>query len=175
MKFGSIKSKRIIAILATLWFIFFSFNYLPEHEFAFRPTPQNGQLGGINGIFVHEEEIQSPSLCIYSYGVIQLFNDGTVLGVTLCLDENIIESWSDIETWFNRNTKTPISRGKYYVSGKQIWFSIITSYNHPGNESVVVVDYLGTFSKNKLILDLFSHYNGHKETDIEYFKIDVEQ
>ena len=166
------KLKRTLAILVAFLFIVIPFNYLPEHEFAFYPTPQNGQVGGLSGVYVYENALAKSGECPYSYEVFQFFDDGTLLDVLLCSDEDIIKSWSDIKKWFHRDTEAQIARGEYFISGKQIWFSTTVYYTY--DKRSVTNDYLGTFSENNLILDLHSHYNDHKEKNRIYFKIDVE-
>ncbi|MDP1624200.1 MAG: hypothetical protein Q8L64_00370 [bacterium] len=164
--------KRTLAVLVVFLFLVISFNYLPEHEFAFSPTPQNGHSGGINGVYVRED-FESCGEYSYSYGIFQFYNDGTVLYVPTCSDGDIINDWTDIKKWFRRNNDVEIPRGKYFVSQNQIWFSTSVYYEYNGEN--VTTDYSGTYSENKLILDVYSHYNGHKKSGVEYLKIDVEQ
>lgn len=174
MKNNFLKSKYTIAILAITLVLLISYSYYSERKFAFAPTPPGGQIGNINGIFVHEKELELLGQCSYEYDVIQLFDDGTVIKVPLCSDENIIEGWSDVKKWFNRDTEIRMSRGKYYVLGNQIWFRTEVFYNFSYIEHVVV-DYMGVLVGNKLVLDSFSHKSNHEEKGSEYLKLDVEK
>jgi hypothetical protein len=160
-------------IVITFSIVIVSCKYIPVNRFAFSPTPQNGHSGGISGVYVNEV-FERCGEYAYSYGILQFYDDGTVLYVSTCSDGDIASDWIDIKKWFNRNNdKIEISRGKYFISQEQIWFST-TAYNNYDNE-IITVDYSGTYKKDKLVLSVYSHFNGNKEEDREYLKINVEQ
>jgi hypothetical protein len=149
---------------------------LPENEFAFNPVPQDGQIGGIDGVFIQQaswwDEVMDEIDCEH-YDVFRLYGDGIVLHQGVCLEGNFLESWSNIKNWFHRNNYMDLSRGKYYTSGNQIWFSTTSYYSFDAIS--ITVDYSGTFSKRNLILDSYSHSNGNKEKNARYYKIEVKE
>ena len=168
-----IPSRQIVAIAMALLFVVGSCNYIPANRFAFSPTPKNGFSGGISGVYVYEV-FERCGEYAYSYGILQFYDDGTVLYVSTCSSGDILSDWTDIKIWFNRNNdEITISRGEYFTSQGQVWFST-TAYNEYDKE-IVIVDYSGTYTKDKLVLDVYSHFNGNKEKGREYLRINVEQ
>jgi len=72
----------------------------PDEEFAFNPTPQNGQLGSIEGIYYHRAsspiEILDDLICktdgwddCTSYHLLRFYNDGVVFSVSIGTDDGI--------------------------------------------------------------------------------------
>src|SRR5688500_3192734 len=172
IKYDFNKLRRILAILVVLWFLIISFNYLPDNEFAFRPTPQGGRSGGVNSVYMHED-FETCGEYAYSNEILQFYEDGTVLYVSTCSDGDIINDWADIKQWFNRNTNAEISRGNYFVIEDHIWFTTTVYYKNTGE--FVTIDLSGIFSENKLILNSYSHYNDHEDKNKEYIRMNVEQ
>ena len=124
-------------------------------------------------MFVHEI-FESCGEYAYLYEIFQFYDDGTVLDVSTCSDGDIISDWADIKKWFNRdNDEIAISRGEYFISHDHIWFT--TTVYSDYDKELIIVDYSGTNSDDKVILNVYSHYNGHEENDREYLRIDVEQ
>jgi hypothetical protein len=165
------KLKRIPAVLTVLLFLIIPFNYLPDHEFAFLPTPHGGSSGGINGVYTHED-IETCGEYAYSYKILRFYEDGTVLYVSTCSDGDIINDWIDIRKWFHQNANAEISRGNYFIAEDQIWFTTTVYYKSTGES--VIIDCSGMFSENNLILSSYSHFNGREEKNIEYLKMNVE-
>lgn len=146
---------------------------LPAEIFAFGPTPQGGQSGGISGIFVYEYLSPSDDTCPKTSDVLRFYSDGLVLSVPICMSGSVLERWSDISKWFNRDSEVDISRGQYYLLGEHIWFSTTTNNNPYG--PVSINDYSGTYMGSILILDSYSHFNGHKSAGYEYVQVNVDQ
>src|SRR5688500_8690141 len=77
----------------------------PENQFAFNPIPKGGQIGGIDGIFIQQaswwSELTDEIDCKH-YEVFRLYSDGIVLHQGFCLEEDFVESWSNIKKWFHR-------------------------------------------------------------------------
>jgi len=85
---------------------------------------------------------------------IRFYDDGTVITVTST------GTITQIKNWFDKNNKSPFSRGKYVVTGDSITFQ---STSEAGR-----VDYNGKILDNKLILNIHSHINGFRASDREY-------
>ena len=69
--------------------------------------------------------------------------------------------------WLNRENDDPtMSRGTYYIAGNQIWFTT-TAEN-----DTVVVDHFGRLSQDRLIVNSYSHSNGHQTTEREFVFLD---
>src|SRR5688572_25936963 len=103
-----IKLKQVFPIFIIVGSIIIAGVYLRSNRFAFSPTPQNGQIGGINGVYVRED-FGSCGEYIHSYQVFRFYDDGTVLYTPLCLDGDVIDDWADIKQWFHRNTDKEIN------------------------------------------------------------------
>jgi hypothetical protein len=175
-----IKLKRFLPLLAVVVFIVIAI-YQQSNKFVFSPTPQNGQIGGFNGVYVYQDGEEMFGSCRgykYSYDVLRFYDDGVVLDASICLDEDIIKSWSDVKTWFKRDSyNQTILHGEYFVSGNQIWFRTAPSYDfHNTAPYQAIIDYSGAFSENEMTLNLYAHYMAARvRKDIRYIKIDVEQ
>jgi hypothetical protein len=144
----------------------------PSEIFYFGATPEMSQVGGINGVFYRESA--PAETCSRTYSVFRFYDDGLVLDVTACDDDPTGDFpnnvWPNISKWFLRdNNDTPISRGIYHIVENKIWFTTITEYD----STTVVVDYFGTYSKELLVLDYFSHSNEHEATDEEFIRLNV--
>ncbi len=149
---------------------------LPGEEFHFGATPTNSQIGGIDGVFYREAG--SDETCAHNYNVFRFYDDGLVMGVSVCDDEstgNFSKGvWTYISEWFSREKiDDTISQGIYSLKDDKIWFNTVAKY--PSH--TVVSDYLGTFSKDRLILDRFTHPNGYpikeREAKEEYLWFDI--
>ncbi len=143
---------------------------LPADTFAFQ-VPGGGKLGGISGIFLHENETNSDATCARDYDLLRFYDDGLILYAPVCLTKDFTESWPNIRKWFQRDSQTDLQQGKYYLSGERIWFST-TLTRSDGN--TVVVDYSGEYSGSGLVLDSYSHYTGNEQSAIQFIQVDVE-
>ena len=143
-----------------------------KNAFAAERPPVGGQLGGLSGVFIHEDS-PPPDTDGKTFEFLRFYADGLVLHATICLPGNVPAAWPNIKKWFHRESESEISRGEYYTLDEHIRFSITAAY--PSEEiSIVTVDYSGTYSENTLILDSCSHANGHENADIEYIRVDVD-
>ncbi len=149
---------------------------LPENVFAFGPVPQVGQVGGLHGVFIQQAtwlaDFADEIDCKH-YEAFRFYSDGIVLHQGLCLEGNFMESWSDIKKWFHRSNYLNLARGEYYISDNRIWFSTTSQYSFTNTH--ITVDYSGTFSESKLILDSYGHSNGYTEKKAKFYKIEVEE
>ena len=168
-----ISSRRLGNITSTATKAIASF---PSEEFHFGATPANSQSGGINGVFYRDAG--SDETCSYNYSVFRFYDDGLVMYVSVCDDEstgNFSRSvWPYISEWFSREKiDETISQGIYSIKENKIWFTTVAKY--PSH--TVVSDYLGTFSKDRMILDRYSHPNGYQikehEAREEYVWFDI--
>jgi hypothetical protein len=144
----------------------------PRYVFHFGATPQMSQVGGIGGVFYRENT--PDETCAQNYSVFRFYDDGLVMSVRICDDDatgNFLDNvWPDIREWFHReNHDTTNPHGVYYIVENEIWFTTVVEYiSH-----IVVTDYLGTYSKDRLILNSFSHYNGHETAEEEFIYLDT--
>jgi hypothetical protein len=154
---------------------------LPNDEFAFGPTPQKGQTGGIEGVYYHRasslmevlEEIECKTkdygYCI-TEDMLRLYSDGDVVDATTGSDTGTRDDQlPNIQKWLNRDTGAEFSHGKYYILGKYIWFSTTAYYSE--DDRSVTVDYSGIILGDRLILDVYSHYNGKKIYKMIFYKL----
>jgi hypothetical protein len=142
------------------------------NAFSAERHPVGAQLGGISGVFVHEDS-PLPYADGKIFQLLRFHPDGLVLHVTVCLPGNIPEVWPKMRTWFHRESKSEISRGEYYILDKHIWFSTTATYQSE-EINTVTVDYSGTCSENMLILDSWCRSNGHESADVEYIRLNVD-
>lgn len=171
------KKKRIFAIMGSLLILFVAYDTLiiktkpiiPDNEFAFNPIPENGEGGGIEGVYSHRASTITEWLdelackldrwddCT-GYQVIRFYADGTVLVTSIGFNGGMDDDYlPKLRGWFNKESEW-VSNGKYFVSGNRIWFSTSTYYAI--DERTVTVDFSGIVIGNILILDSYSHYNG---------------
>ena len=127
--------------------------------FHFGATPQMSQVGGISGIFYREDE--SDEVCAQNYSVFRFYDDGVVMEAAICDDDpagDFLDNvWPDLSTWFHREDNDALaSRGIYRIVEDKIWFTTTAIY--PSH--TVIIDYFGTFSKDQLVLNSFSHPTG---------------
>jgi hypothetical protein len=148
----------------------------PSEEFHFGVTPTSSQVGGINGVFYREAG--SDETCAHNYSVFRFYDDGLVMYVSVCDDESTEDFskgiWSYISEWFSREKiGETISHGIYHIADNKVWFTTVAKY--PSH--TVVSDYLGTISKDRMILDRFTHPNGYqireREGREEYLWFDI--
>ena len=148
----------------------------PNNDFHFGATPQMSQVGGLSGVFYRQGA--SDATCAQIYNVFRFYEDGLVMSVSVCDDDTSGDFnksvWPDISPWFSRQEiDATTSQGIYYMVENKIWFSTVAEY--PSH--TVVSDYFGTFSKNQLTLDRFTHPNGYqikeREAREEYVWLDV--
>ena len=182
------KQKRKVIIVLAICILIVASNFLivktrpilPDDEFAFSPTPQNGQAGGIEGVYYHRassltellEELSCKSegwdSCT-TYQLIRFYNDGTVLEVPIATDDGINDGdLPKLQKWLNSENKE-IPNGKYFISGNKIWFS--TSVYYDDNGSTVTSDFSGFVIGNMLILDVYSHYNGKELNTMMFVRL----
>ena len=149
---------------------------LPNQTFHFGATPQMSRVGGISDIFYREDV--PDETCPQNYSVFRFYNDGLVMHVPVCDDDPtggfIDNVWPDMSTWFSReNSDKTTPQGIYYIAENKIWFTIVAEY--PSH--TVAIDYFGTFSKDRLILDSFSHPRGYQirenEAREEFLRLDI--
>ena len=145
---------------------------IETEPFHFGATPQVSQVGGISGVFYREDA--PDETCAQNYSVFRFYDDGLVMSVSICDDDatgDFLDNvWPDISEWFHReNNDTTNPHGVYYIAENKIWFTTVAEYiSH-----AVVIDYLGTFSNERLILNSFSHYNGYETAEAEFIYLDI--
>jgi hypothetical protein len=175
-----IKLKRVFPLLIVVVCIVVAICQ-QSNKFAFSPIPQNGKIGRFAGVYVYENGEELFGSCkgyAHSYNVLRFYNDGIVLDASICLNEDIIKSWSDIKTWLKQDTDNQtIRRGEYFVSESQIWFRTAPNYDFNNTTPYqAIIDYSGIFSENEMTLNLYAHYiTARVRKDIKYIKVDVEQ
>jgi hypothetical protein len=133
----------------------------PGEEFHFGATPSSSQVGGINGVFFRKAG--SEEACASNYNVFRFYDDGLVLDASVCDDESTGDFskgvWPYMSEWFSREiVDETTGQGIYHIADKKIWFTTVAKY--PSH--TVVSDYLGTISKDQMILDRFTHPNGYQ-------------
>jgi len=176
------KSKHKFIIVTTVCILLISFGLLnlpskvilPDGDFAFSPTPSNGQSGGVEGIYYHRAsspmEILDEVSCkidgwdnCTQYDVLRFYSDGTVISVAIATDDGITaDDMPKLQKWFRRD-ETEFPTGKYFISGKHIWFSATTN--------TVVTDYSGIVLGNSLLLSGYSHYTQLKLNNMVFFRL----
>ena len=153
---------------------------LSENEFAFGPTPEHGQLGGLEGVYYRKGSSLIERLdewgcktdgwdhCV-TYELIRFYSDGVVLETPVATD-NVMSDKDLLKLlkWFNRGTEE-LSKGKYFTSGRKIWFS--TSIHYAVDNTTVTVDSSGFILGDMLILDSYSHYNNANFGKIVFTKL----
>jgi len=184
----ALKSKPRVSIVLIICVLFIAYSILnakfkpilPDDEFAFSPTPQNGQIGGIEGVYYYRAsspiEILSELSChtegwdnCTSYHMLRFYDDGVVLSTSIGTDDGIKDEDSpNVERWFNRDTEE-IPHGKYFISGKKIWFSTSITYNDI--DRTVTTDYSGWVLGNMLLLNGYSHFNGNNLSNMLFTKL----
>jgi hypothetical protein len=148
----------------------------PNVVFHFGATPQLSQVGGMSGVFYRNEGPEED--CAQIYSVFRFYDDGLVIHVPECVDNPAgdfsKDIWPDMSKWFsreNRDKATP--QGIYRLAENKIWFTVIAEY--PSH--IVIVDYFGTFSEDRLILDYYSHHLGDPirkdEAREEFIRLDI--
>ena len=115
---------------------------------ATTPTPQGGELGGLDGVFA----ATSPNANYkdyHCYRIFRLFPDGMVLfHDAMCVDTDVPdEIWPKIKQSFDKGTLT-VSHGEYYHLGDQIWMLIIYDYHF----RTAYRDFRGTLTEDGLAL-----------------------
>jgi hypothetical protein len=190
-----LKTKRrvltIMVIICVFFIVFTMFSsgfkpIIPDEEFAFGPTPQNGQPGNIEGVYYYRSSSQLRILgckadgwtdCT-SYHLLKFYADGTVFTVSIATDDGIHASdLPNLETWFGRDNEE-LSYGQYFISRNRIWFSITTYYDgnmysnpdtHNNEDWHVTVDYSGIIlGDHTMILNSYSHLNGFSRSNAFY-------
>jgi hypothetical protein len=159
---------------------------IPDEEFAFNPTPQNGQPGNIEGVYYYRSSSQFEILgckadgwhSCTNYSLLKFYDDGWVYKVSIGTDEGISTSdLPNLEIWFSRGDEE-LSYGQYFVSVNRIWFSVTTHYDgslysnpdtHNNDDWHVTIDYSGIIlGDNSMILSTYSHYNGFSQNNSLY-------
>ena len=149
---------------------------IPNEVFFFGATPQVSQIGGIRGVYyrqdvplVDESYVPDPR-CVWIYDILRFYEDGLVMTVPICeaaANDVFDKVWPDTSQWFNRANNDPtLSRRTYYTTENQIWFTT-TAEN-----DTLVVDYFGTWSQDRMILDSYSHSNAHQSIQREFVFLD---
>jgi hypothetical protein len=136
-------------------------NSFTSEEFYFGATPASSQVGGISSVFYRDAG--SDETCAHDYAVFRFYEDGLVMSVSVCDDESTGDFsqgvWPYISEWFSREKlDETISQGIYRIVDNKIWFTTVAKY--PSH--TVVSDYLGTISKDQMILDRFTLPNGYQ-------------
>jgi hypothetical protein len=133
--------------------------------FGFGPTPENSLRGGINGVFYYL--VPASDTCSKLYDVIRFYDDGVVLSVDLCAPDGILESWPEVNKWFQRNdAPMEVFRGNYYYSDRQVRFSVANTG--------LSKDYFGIYSDDKLQLSVYEPYGSKRHQDLEYVRLPSE-
>lgn len=136
---------------------------------------EDSNEGGISAVFVHQELPDGNSQ--YQYDVFRFYEDGLVFAVYLFLEQPILNEWPRLRTWFNRESewfqtqsKGSLMLGNYRVTKEnQIFFTT----NHTVNSEIMTIDYCGSFTDTKLVLEHYVHNNGYKSSQIEYSRLEV--
>lgn len=167
----ALSSKPTLVLLGTLLFLIVPCNSAFANRSTLSSAPRSEQNGGLDGVYVHtvsENCGQYPR----SHKLLQFYDDGLVLSASVCSHGDMLEEWSSVQRWFHRNTDDlEITRGEYRVSQDEIHFSITLYDNHTGE--VISIDYTGTYSAHKLVLDVYDRYHGRQEQDQEYLRLVV--
>ena len=185
------KQKRKIIIVSAICILIVAYNFLivktrpilPDDKFAFSPTPQNGQTGGIEGVYYHRassltellEELSCKSEgwdnC-KSYLLLRFYNDGALVEASVGSDDGIDNGdFQKLQKWLNRENEG-LSNGQFFVSGNRIWFSTHVYYEDDNRS--VTADYSGFILGNILVLDGYSHYNGNSLNKMIFIKLSDE-
>ncbi len=90
---------------------------------------------------------------------LRFYRDGTVLEVSTNTGTP-----AEINKWFNKTGSKAVSVGSYEVKQSFLSFSV-TSLPNPLNV-VGTVDYKGKIVGNTLVLDWYSHINGHRSHNV---------
>jgi hypothetical protein len=123
-------------------------------DFAYGPTPTGGKLGGIDGVFVHEDPPSES--CPRSYIILRFYEDGQVIHTNLCLEQDILKEWPTIRQWFRRD-RSPSLMSAYYTQGSTIWFRLCLG-----------CDYYGETYNDTLILE-------EDQEKLEFTRLDVDE
>jgi hypothetical protein len=94
------------------------------------------------------------------FSVLRFDDDGVVLSVTLGNIKDIAEAWKTIRNWFRRGYE---NSGNYILSGNKLRFATTASYG--------TVEYSGEYLGDNLILNIYSHINGHRSTNVKYIRL----
>ncbi len=180
--------KRKVAVLLLICVLFVIYSImnaipkpiLPDDVFAFNPIPQNGKSEGVEGVYYHRAssliEILDELTCkvdgwddCTTYQLLRFYDDGFVLETPIGTDDGIRNGdLPKLQEWFNRETKK-LPNGKYFISGSRLWFS--TSVHYDDDNRTVTSDFSGVMIGNILILDGYSHYNGHRSSKMIFIKL----
>lgn len=134
--------------------------YAGNYDFHFGATPEMSQLGGITGVY-YRLDVPTEA-CAKTYNVFRFYDDGLVIYVPVC-DEYAAPDfskyvWPAMSQWFSRDQiDATTAKGIYYITDNKIWFTTFAEF--PSH--ITVSDYLGTFTRDQLTLDRFTHRNGY--------------
>lgn len=119
-------------------------------ELATTPLPEGSQSGGLEGVFISSVSVEGEqdSRC---YKLYRFYVDGLVLYTdNTCFNaEANNESWSEIESWFQRENPQ-ISSGDYYILDHRLWIRIVT-YDAI-HQTTHLRTFLGEFCHQKMVL-----------------------
>lgn len=137
---------------------------------SIQPPPGNAALGRIDGVFGYATPSQPPSGEDRDWCLLRFYPDGLVLyTVERTKTKSLTESWPSIGKWFNRE-KIKL-QNTYYVLDNQIWFR---TQGRTGNQNYVpVIDWWGTFTDQKMILNSYSHKTNYKRANVEFFRLAI--
>ena len=183
--------KHRFAIILLIGVLFAGFNILigktkpilPDDQFAFSPTPQNGQAGNIEGLYYHRAssmmEILDELSCkadgwddCTTYLLLRFYKDGVVVEAGVGSEDRIDNGdLQKLQKWLNRETED-LPNGQYFISGNRIWLTTRVHYDE--DNRTVTADYSGFVLGNILVLDGYSHYNGYSLNKMIFMKMSDE-
>ncbi len=113
------------------------------------PTPDGGQLGGLDGVFVSVDSMPGYQDGYNCYHVFRLFPDGLVLmHDAMCVQTATFgESWPRIRGAFDRETSR-VSHGEYHRRDGAIWLVITYDYGF----RTAYRDFRGNWTDNRVSL-----------------------
>ena len=115
-----------------------------NNDVSYQAESDNKTAGKI--VLRYDGLYQAESESDYFY-YLRFYQDGTVLSTSSTGNSR------QVARWFNKE-KPSLSKGRYTTLGSKIKFSTTSSYG--------TVDYQGEIKEKSLILDSYSHINGHK-------------